>query len=158
LANEPAEATNYKQPTNMAFLTKEELRTVGDINLIDILTNLDDTIVTDIIDESIDKMKGYLSRHYDIETIFNATANDRKKSIVKRLKDIVIYEIYERHTRDTNAVAGRRYAETMEWLEKTYTGEWGDRTLPPKPTEVTDTEGTTGENRFGGNTRYNSAY
>jgi len=142
----------------MAFLTKAELKTVADINLIGILTDLDDTIITDIIDESIDKMKGYLSRYYDIDTIFNAEGTARKKSIVKRLKDIVIYEIYERHTRDTNAVAARRYAETIDWLEKSYTGELGDRTLPEKPTEITDTEGTTGENRYGGNTRYNSAY
>ena len=142
----------------MAFLTKAELKTVGDLNLIGILTDLDDTIITDIIDESIDKMKGYLSRYYDIDTIFNAEGTARKKSIVKRLKDIVIYEIYERHTRDTNAVAARRYAETIDWLEKSYTGELGDRTLPEKPTEITDTEGTTGENRYGGNTRYNSAY
>lgn len=142
----------------MAFLTKDELKTVGDLNLINILTDLDDTIITDIIDESIDKMKGYLSRYYDIDAIFNATGATRKKAIVKRLKDIVIYEIYERRTRDTNAVAARRYAETIDWLEKAYTGELGDRTLPEKPTEITDTEGTTGENRYGGNTRYNSAY
>ena len=142
----------------MAFLTKAELKTVADINLIGILTDLDDTIITDIIDESIDKMKGYLSRYYDIDTIFNATGNDRKKSIIKRLKDIVIYEIYERHTRDTNAVAARRYAETIDWLEKSYTGELGDRTLPEKPTIPTDLEGTTGENRYGGRTKYDSAY
>ena len=142
----------------MAFLTKAELKTVADINLIGILTDLDDTIITDIIDESIDKMKGYLSRYYDIDVIFNAEGTTRKKSIVKRLKDIVIYELYERHTRDTNAVAARRYAETIDWLEKSYTGELGDRTLPPKPSEITDTEGTTGDVRFGGNTRYNSAY
>jgi len=142
----------------MAFLTKDELKTVGDLNLINILTDMDDTIITDIIDESIDKMKGYLSRYYDIDVIFNATGATRKKAIVKRLKDIVIYEIYERRTRDTNAVAARRYSETIDWLEKAYTGELGDRTLPEKPTEITDTEGTTGENRYGGNTRYNSAY
>ena len=142
----------------MAFLTKEELNTVGDLNLIDILTGLNETIITDIIDESIDKMKGYLSRYYDIDVIFNAIGVDRKKSIIKRLKDIVIYEIYERHTRDTNAVAERRYVETMDWLEKSYTGELGDRTLPEKPTVPTDLEGTTGENRYGGRTKYDSAY
>jgi len=142
----------------MAFLTKAELKTVGDLNLIGILTDLDDTIITDIIDESIDKMKGYLSRHYDIDTIFNAEGDLRKKSIVKRLKDIVIYEIYERHTRDSNAVAARRYSETMDWLEKSYIGEQGDKTLPEKPTVITDSEGTTGENRYGGKTKYDSAY
>ncbi len=142
----------------MAFLTKEELKTVTDINLINIITKLDDTIVTDIIEESIDKMKGFLSRFYDIDQIFDAQGEARKKSVIKRLKDIVIYEVYERHTRETNAVAARRYIETMEWLEKSYTGELGDRTLPPRPEEPDDTTGQTGDTRFGGNRRYNSAY
>jgi len=143
---------------NMAFLTKEELNTVGDLNLIDLLTDVNDDIVTDIIDESIDKMKGYLSRFYDIDTIFNATGDARKKSIVKRLKDIVIYEIYERHTRETNAVAGRRYAEAIDWLEKSYTGELGDRTLPPKVVEPKESEGTAGDFRFGGDVQYQSNF
>ncbi len=142
----------------MAFLTKAELKTVSDIKIVDIITNLDNSIVDEIIEESIDKMKGYLSRFYDVDAIFDAEDNERKKSVVKRLKDIVIYEIYERHTRDTNAVAARRYAETMDWLEKSYTGELGDRTLPPKPTETTDANGTTGDTRFGGNKRYTSNY
>lgn len=144
----------------MAFLKKDELVTVADIELIDILAGIDnsDAVVAEIIEESIDTMKGFLSRFYDIETIFGATGNERKKSILKRLKDIVIYEIYERHSRETNAVAARRYNEAMDWLEKSYTGELGDRTLPPRPTEKTDTEGTTGDVLFGGNTKYDSKY
>ena len=142
----------------MAFLEKSELETVTSINIVDIITNLEDKIVNDIIEESIAKMEGFLSRFYDIEAIFNATGNDRNKAVVKRLKDIVIYEIYERHTRDTNAVAARRYAETMDWLEKTYTGEQGDRTLPAKPEDLGDSTGQTGDTRFGGNKRYNSVY
>ncbi len=142
----------------MAFLTKVELKTVADINLVDIITDLDDGIVDDIIAESIDKMKGFLSRFYDAEAIFNVEGSNRKLSILKRLKDIVIYEVYERHTRDTNAVAARRYAEAMDWLEKVYTGELGDRTLPSKPEEPDDSTGQTGDTRFGGNTRYGSIY
>jgi hypothetical protein len=138
------------------FLKKSELKTVADIKVIDIITDLDDTIVTEIIDESIDKMRGYLSRFYDIEKIFNETGENRKKAVLKRLKDIVIYEIYERYTRETNAVAARRYAETIDWLEKTYTGELGDRTLPPRP--ETKNENTNGDIRFGSNTKYLSIY
>lgn len=142
----------------MAFLTKEELKTVAQIGLIDLITADDDSIITEIIAESIDKMKGFLSRFYDVEAIFAADGEARKMSVLKRLKDIVIYEIYERHTREPNAVAARRYAEAIDWLEKSYTGELGDGTLPPKPTEETDLEGTSGDTRFGGNTRYTSIY
>ncbi|MDD3079105.1 MAG: DUF1320 family protein [Paludibacter sp.] len=142
----------------MAFLTKDELNTVVDLNLIDAITDVNDDIVNDIIDESIDKMKGFLSRYYDIDTIFNAEGTARKKSIVKRLKDIVIYEIYERHTLETNAVAARRYAEAIDWLEKSYTGELGDRTLPNKVVEEAETEGAAGDFRFGGDVQFDSNY
>jgi hypothetical protein len=151
-------ANEKEEDINMAFLIKEELKTVADIKIVDIITNLDDGIVTDIIDESIDKMKGYLSRFYDIDAIFDVEGDDRKKSVVKRLKDIVIYEIYERYTRDTNAVAARRYAETIDWLEKTYTGELGDRTLPSVPEDEEEKDGSSGDTRFGGNKRYSSIY
>lgn len=142
----------------MAFLTKAELKTVSDLRIVDIITNLDESIVVEIIDESIDKMQGFMSRFYDVEAIFDAEGDARKKSIVKRLKDIVIYETYERHTRETNDVAARRYAEAMDWLEKVYTGELGDRTLPPRPAPESDNDGTTGDVRFGGNPSYDSAY
>lgn len=142
----------------MAFLVKAELKTVAQIGLIDLITAADDTIIISIIDESIDKMKSFLSRFYDVEAIFAAEGNARKASILKRLKDIVIYEIYERHTREPNAVAARRYAEAMDWLEKMNTGELGDHTLPPKPNEEGETEGTAGDTRFGGNKRYTSIY
>ena len=143
----------------MAFLTKEELKTVSDINIVNKITNLDDSIVTDIIDESIDLMKSYLSRYYDAEAIFAAEGSGRKKHILKFLKDIVIYEVYERHTRDTNDVTARRYNIAMRWLEKINTGEQGDGTLPSKPDEPGEAnDGTNGDTRYGGNERYTSKY
>lgn len=141
----------------MAFLTKIELGTVATLSVIDRLTGSDTALVDEIIEESISLMKGYLSRHYDTEAIFAAQGADRHSTVVKRLKDLVIYEVYERHTRETNAVAARRYAETMKWLETLNSGELGDRTLPPRPTPP-ETAGTTGETRFGGNPRYESIY
>jgi phage gp36-like protein len=142
------------------FLTKEELKTVAQIGIIDKITGLDDEIAANIIDESIALMKGYLSRFYDVNAIFDATGGDRNLAVVKKLKDIVIYEIYERHTREQNASAQRRYAEAMLWLEKLNTGEFGDGTIPPapEPDPNEDIAGTTGDARFGGNKRYDSVY
>ncbi|MCL2132625.1 MAG: DUF1320 domain-containing protein [Lentimicrobiaceae bacterium] len=142
----------------MAFLTKEELKTVGQIPIIDKITNMDDSIVDDIIDESISLMKGYLSRYYDAETIFAQTEHLRHRATLKRLKDIVIYEIYERHTREQNLVAMRRYQEAMAWLEKLNSGEFSDHTLPTIPDKEEDSDGATGDTRFGGNKRYDSKY
>ena len=140
------------------FLEKEELKTVADTTIINKITNLDDEIVYNIIDESISLMKGYLSRFYDAETIFPQQGNLRHKATLKRLKDIVIYEIYERHTREANDVAMRRYQEAMAWLENLNTGKFADSTLPSIQPDTEDVNGTTGDTRFGGNKRYDSRY
>jgi phage gp36-like protein len=141
------------------FLEKSELKTVAQISLIDKIINLDDEIVENIIDESISLMKSYMSRFYDVEAIFNKEGDARHKATLKRLKDIVIYEIYERHTREHNAVAMRRYNEAMNWLEKLNTGEFGDKTLPiVQDNPDDDSAGTSGDTRFGGSKRYDSIY
>ena len=113
----------------MAFLTKAELKTVATIPIIDKLTATDDSIVVEIIEESISLMKGYLSKYYDVTAIFTAEGDERHKTVLKKLKDICIYEIYERHTREQNLVAKRRFEEVMLWLEKLNTGEFYDKTL-----------------------------
>jgi len=141
----------------MAFLIKEELKTVSDINIVNKITNLDDEIVTEIIEESIDLMKGYLSRYYDAETIFEKEGADRKKSVLKKLKDIVIYEIYNRNKWGVDSGTEKSYIEAINWLEKLNTGEFGDDTLPAKPSEE-ETTGTGGDIRFGGNKQYTSIY
>lgn len=144
----------------MAFLEKAELKTVSNIPIIDKIIAMDDEIVSDIIEESIAVMKSDLSRFYDAEAIFKTEGNDRHKNVLKKLKDIVIYEIYERHTRETNGVAERRYKEAMYWLEKLNTGEKGDGTLPTKPDEPDENNntGTTGDTRYGGGKKYGSIY
>lgn len=140
------------------FLTKEELKTVSDLSIIDKITRLDDEIVTEIIEESIDMMRSYLSRFYDDIAIFAARGAERKKSVLKKLKDIVIYEIYNRNKWGVDPSTERSYLEAMNWLEKINTGELGDRTLPVRPEAPATTEGTDGDVRFGGNRRYASAY
>lgn len=143
----------------MAFLQKTELNSVGQINLINKLLNSNDEILDTIIAESIALMKSYLSRKYDIDIIFNATGEDRHAIVVKRLKDIVIYEVYERLSRESNSVAARRFSEAMVWLEKLNTGELYDNTLPAIPaTEVLDGTLEEGDTRFGGNIKYTGGY
>jgi hypothetical protein len=140
------------------FLTKDELKTVATEEIISKIIGYDNDIVTNIIAESIALMKGYMSRFYNVEEIFAQRGKKRHLATLKRLKDIVIYEIYERHTRNQNAVAARRYNEAMNWIEKLSTGELGDKTLPPINKEEGSGTGQTGESRFGGNTKYTSRY
>jgi phage gp36-like protein len=119
------------------FLEKSELKTVATDEIINKIINNDDSIVTDIIDESVDLMGTYLYQYYDTETIFAKTANERNKTLLKHLKGIVIHEIYTRRTKTMNEVAKGKYDEAMLWLEKVSEG----KIKPPLPTRTVDTDG-----------------
>ncbi len=123
----------------MPFLTEQELKTVATSEVVNLITNNDDEIVSEIIEESIDLMKSYLFRYYDTESIFEKQGEERPKILVKYLKDIVIHEIYIRRTKRMNEVAKLRYDEALLWLEKVSGGKI-DVNLPPKPTD-TDGDG-----------------
>ncbi len=138
----------------MAFLETAEMKTVSDIAVINKITNSDTTIVDNIINECIAIMSSYLSKRYDTEQIFNKTGSSRNLSVLKRLKDLVIYEIYIRHTRELNEVAQTRAAEVMNWLEKMNTGEFYDKDLPVYSTE----QAPPAELRLGSNTKYQSSF
>lgn len=143
----------------MGFITKEELKTVGQISLIDKIINDDNSIVNTIIDESVSTLKSYLSRRYDVDVIFAATGSERHKGVLKRLKDIVIYEVYDRMGREASSSILRAYNEAINWLEKLNTGEFYDKTLPPIPTvDPEDGKLSEGDVRFGGNLRYTGGY
>ena len=121
----------------MAFLTKDELKTVVTVEVVNLITRGDDTIVTEIIEESIDIIKTYLFKHFNVDVIFDAQGAARSKVILKYLKDIAIHEIYIRRTKQMNQVAKGRFDEAMLWLEKVAKGTI-QPDLPPK--EV-DTDG-----------------
>ena len=148
-----------KQTTATRFLTKAELKTVADIAIVDIIVELDDDIVSQIIAESIDIMSSYLSNYYDSIAIFATTGGDRSLMVLKHLKDIVIYEVYIRHTRDMNEVAKVRYDEAMNWLEKMNTGEFKDSRLPPVPDAIGSyNDQASMEMRFNSGTKYESSF
>ncbi|MHA3045989.1 phage protein Gp36 family protein [Riemerella anatipestifer] len=117
------------------FLKIDELKTVATREVIDLITNGDNSIVEEIIAESIDLMKSYLFKYYDTTAIFEKEDNDRSKVILKYLKDIVIHEIYIRRTKNMNEVAKTRYDEAMLWLEKIARGTI-EADLPKKMVDI----------------------
>lgn len=119
------------------FLEKSELKTVGLDEIINRIINNDDTIVDEIIAESIDVMSGYLFQYFDVEAIFSATEENRNLTVLKHLKGIVLFEIYTRRTKQLNDVAKLRYDEAMLWLEKVSTG----KIKPDLPPKLLDTNG-----------------
>ncbi|MDY3512970.1 DUF1320 family protein [Riemerella anatipestifer] len=117
------------------FLKIDELKTVATREVIDLITNGDNSIVEEIIAESIDLMKSYLFKYYDTTAIFEKEENERPKVLLKYLKDIVIHEIYIRRTKNMNEVAKTRYDEAMLWLEKIARGTI-EADLPKKMVDI----------------------
>ena len=133
------------------FLSKDELKTTGVPEVIAKVTNGDDEIITDVIAESIDEMKGYLGVYYDTEAIFSAVDNDRNKTVLKYLKKIVVYELYKRKENLLDDDTISSYDEAKDWLEKVARGILS-ATLPVKNDDA-DSIGD-GFIKFGSNERY----
>lgn len=129
----------------MPFLIKDELKTVATTEIINLITNNDDDIVKDIIDECIDVMITYLGSYYDMKKVFEQEGDDRNKTLLKYLKALVIYEIPKRRGKQVPRDQAEDYNEAMRWLEKVAAGEW-KANLPPKVEENED--GTTSEVGF----------
>jgi phage gp36-like protein len=118
------------------FISEAELKTVSTAEIINLITNNDEDIVSTIIEECTEVMHTYLFKYYDADAIFSATGEDRKKIIMKYLKDLVIYEIYMRRSKQANAVVEKRQEEAMLWLEKVAKGE----IVPDLPKKMVDTD------------------
>jgi phage gp36-like protein len=141
------------------FLSQNELKTVADKAIIVLITDMDEEIVDQVIAESIDLMSSYLSRYYDVQNIFNKQGAARNLTVLKYLKDIVIYEVYMRHTRQINEAAQKRYNEAMNFLEKLNTGDFFISTLPSIPGEITSPNNQEEQQtRFGSNSPYQTMY
>lgn len=137
------------------FLTSDELISIVDHNLVSKLTADNSSIVNTIITESIETMRSYLSKYYDADAIFDKEDTARNINVLKKLKDIVVYEIYTRNPRAMNAVAEKKYNEAINWLEKLNEGKFTDKTLPVPAPEVPSVQTSM---RLGSNQKYQSNF
>ncbi|WP_264520378.1 DUF1320 domain-containing protein [Flavobacterium sp. N1994] len=116
------------------FLEKSELKTVSTTEIINLITNGDESIITTIISECIDVMSGYLFQYFDTAAIFEATGDERNLTILKHLKALVIHGIYKRRSKTMNESVKDDYDEAMTWLEKVSEG----KIKPPLPIRMVD--------------------
>lgn len=119
----------------MSFLTPAELTTVSTPEIVNLITHTNNSIVEDIIAESIELMEGYLYQYYDTDTIFAATGPARSKVLLRLLKKIVIHELFVRRSRQMNEVVANGYKEAMAWLEDVAAGSIKPK-LAPKLVDV----------------------
>ncbi|MCW3168921.1 DUF1320 domain-containing protein [Chryseobacterium sp. 09-1422] len=105
----------------MAFLTIQELNTEAPESFINILKGTEDNIITEIILDQIAVMKTNLGSYYDIKEIFDANAEQRDRTVLNYLKDMVFYKIQKR--RKPGVIDPSEYDEAMKWLEEVSTGK-----------------------------------
>lgn len=141
----------------MAFLNKEELKTVSVPAVVQKVINADDTIVTQIIAESIAVMTDMLFERFDTDAIFSAEEDARHLTTLKHLKNIVINELYNRKTNAGNEITQLGYDEAMTWLEKVSTGRL-PTTLPAALPEDDDDGIGDGFIKYGGNNQYQNGW
>lgn len=119
----------------MPFLTIQELTTEAPESFINILKGTEDEAINEIIADMIDLMKTNLGSYYDIKKIFEAEGEDRSRTVLNYLKDLVFYKIQKR--RKPGVLDTSDYDEAMKWLEELSTGK-RKADLPPK---MQDTDG-----------------
>ncbi len=105
------------------FLSNEELKSVAPTDIINLITDNDNEIVTTIIEETIDIIRNYIPSVYDVDWLFSLTGNNRKKSLLKYAKNIAIYDIYCRRGKMVNETIEKQYAEAMRFLERLSEGK-----------------------------------
>ncbi|MCB9245964.1 MAG: DUF1320 family protein [Flavobacteriales bacterium] len=105
------------------YLLPEELNTVLRDDVRGMLSEFDSSLIEQIIAETEAIVRTYLGEIYDMDVEMAKTLTDRNYAILKHFKDIVIYEIFSRHTRQINEVVAMRYDYAMKWLEKVATGK-----------------------------------
>lgn len=139
------------------YLTKTEIKTILVPQLLEKLINGDDSIIEEIIEESIDVMSGFLKQaNYDTEAIFKAEEENRSKTLLKYLKRIVKYELYARKDMAVDDDTQNQYDEAMSALRDIAMGKTSlniDDEFKITPSAVGD-----GFIKFGGRTKYESSF
>ena len=105
------------------YLLPAELKTVGVDAVLTMITDADATIIPIIINETEDVFRSYMGGLYNVDVIFAKTLLQRSNILLKYMKDIIVYEVYIRKTKEINEVARLRYEDAMKWLDKVSKGQ-----------------------------------
>lgn len=143
----------------MAFLTREELKSVAPSDFVDIIVGADEEVVTEIIHEMESLIKTNLGSYYDVDLIFSKELEERDPTVMMYLKDLVYYKLMKRRKPGAN-INDEEYNEAMKWLEDISTG----KRRANLPTIKTDTDGDGIPDidvpfmKLGGNKRYQNGW
>ena len=101
----------------MAFIDKTDYADVINQNILDDITEVDDTKIDTAEGRAIAFMKSYLNNRYDAENIFNKTGSNRDDVILGFAKDITLYYLHRIiNPRKVPSNRAEAYKEAKEWL------------------------------------------
>jgi phage gp36-like protein len=114
------------------FLTVDEINTTASLKS---KLGTDDQVQNYIID-AMDIAHNYLHVLYDCDKAFETIGNNRNKLLLRHIKSIVKYMMYETSAIDMNATVDNNYAEAIKWLL-----DAGNGTIPTTLPTHTDEAG-----------------
>lgn len=115
----------------MAFIDKADYADVINSNILDNITEVDNSKIDTCEARAIDFMSGYLNTRYDVANIFNKTGDARNATILGFAKDITLY--YLHRLINPKKVPSNRveaYKEAKMWLEGVASQEINPPNLP----------------------------
>lgn len=101
----------------MAFINKVDYGTAIENNILDDITESDDSLISVANNAAIEMMKGYLSSRFDVAAIFSKTGDDRNPVVLMYAIDIALYDLHRRiNPRKVPVHRSERYKSAKEWL------------------------------------------
>lgn len=121
------------------FITTEDYNASIHQEILDAVIRSDSTIIEVVEDRAIAEMRGYMSRRYDCDKIFNATGDERHQLVLMMAIDIAIYHLFCIHNpRMMSEVRVERYERAIKWLEGVRKGDITVDGLPEVTVDVKD--------------------
>ena len=135
----------------MAFITKSDYEDSIKENVLDDITESDDTKLDVATSRAVEEAKGYLNARYDIVNIFNKTGDNRNPIIVMYVIDMALYHLHTLiNMNKTPKARKERYDKAIEWFKLVNAGDINPPDLPIPDDETKDYV------LFGSNTKRNN--
>ena len=92
--------------------------------ILDALTRTDDSLIEICEDRAIAEMRCYLSKRYDCDKLFSASATERNQLVLMMAVDIAVYHLFCIHNpMKLSQIRKERYERAVEWLKAAGKGD-----------------------------------
>lgn len=78
----------------MSFILKADLLKFIESSQLTVISQADDTIISDVIDMAEEEVKGYMRHRYDVAVIFAQSGTSRDAKLVQVVTDVALYHLF----------------------------------------------------------------